>query len=78
MRKTVYESHLVLDNVLYVRNRSLGKHIGDERPAMLGIEVFCLRKKGFVRVEGTIEIIILVPFVMKVVYFVVRRRSCKV
>jgi hypothetical protein len=76
--ETRYESHLVPDKVLHLKNCSFRKHIGDERPAVLRFEVFRLREKGFVCIEATIKFIILVPFVLRIVYFIVRRRSCKV
>ena len=76
--ETGYESHLVLDNVLYLGNCSSGKQIGDKRPALLRFDVFCLREKGFVCNEATIKFIILVPFVLRTVYFIVHRRPCKV
>jgi len=64
--------------VLYLRNRCSGKHVGDERPTVLRFEVFPLREKGFVRIEGTIKIVVLVPFVLWTVYFIVHRRLCEV
>jgi len=62
--ETGYGPYLVQDKVLYLRNRFSGEHLGDETPAVLRFEVFSLRKERFVCVEGTIKIIILVPFVL--------------
>ncbi len=64
--------------MLYLRNRSSGEHIGDERPAVLRLKVIRLRKGGFVHVEDPIKFISLVPFVFESVYFIIRRRSSKV
>ena len=77
-RETGYGPHLVPDKVLYLRNRSSGEHPGNKSPAVLRFEVFSLRQGRFVRVEGTIKTIMLVPFVLWIVYFIVYRRSCKV
>lgn len=45
---------------------------------MLRFKIIRLCKEGFVQVEGPIKIIVLVPFVLGIVYFVVYRRLCKV
>ena len=76
--ETGNDSHLVPDKVLYFRNCTSGKHIGHERPAVLRVVVFRLREKGFVCTEATIKFIILVPFVLRIVYFIEHRRFCKV
>jgi hypothetical protein len=69
---------LVPDKVLYLRDRPSGEHIGDESPAMLGLEVFPLSKEGFIYLEATIKFMILVPFVLWVVYLIINGWSCKV
>jgi len=45
---------------------------------MLRFKVIRLTKEGFVQVKGPIKIVILVPFVLRIVYFIVYRRLCKV
>ena len=45
---------------------------------VLCFKVVLLRNSGFVHVESPVKSIILVPFVLRIVYFVVHRRSCKV
>ena len=45
---------------------------------MLRFKVIRLTKEGFVQVKGPIKIVILVPFVLRIVYFIVYCRLCKV
>jgi hypothetical protein len=45
---------------------------------LLRYQVARLCKGGFVHVESPVIFIILVPFVLRIVYFVERRRFCKV
>jgi hypothetical protein len=45
---------------------------------VLRFKVVRLCKEGLVQVEGPIKIIVLVPFVLGVVYFIVYRWLCKV
>jgi hypothetical protein len=53
--------------------------MGDQHPPISRLEIIRLREKGFVQVEeGPIKIMILVPFILRVVYFIVYRRLCKV
>ncbi len=66
------------NKVLYLRNRSSGKEIGNQRPVVLRFKIVRLREEGFVRIEGPVIFIILVPSVLRIVYLVVHRRSCKV
>ena len=65
-----FGSNLRPNQIFYLRNRLFGKHIGDQPPPVFRFDVFPLREKGFVRIESTIEIIILVPFVLWTVYFI--------
>jgi len=66
------------NKVLYLRNRSSGKQIGNQRPVVLRFKVVRLRKEGFVHIEGPVIFAVFVPFVLRIVYLIVHRRSCKV
>jgi hypothetical protein len=66
------------NKALYLGNRSSGKQIGNQRPVVLRFKIIRLRKEGFVQIEGPVIFIIFVPFVLRIVYLVVHRRSCKV
>ena len=52
--------------------------MGDQHPPISRFEVIRLHEEGFVRVEYPIKIIILVPFILGIIYFIVYRRLCKV
>jgi hypothetical protein len=45
---------------------------------MLRFKVLRLRKEGFVHIEGPVIFMVFVPFVLRIVYLIVHRRSCKV
>ena len=66
------------NEVLYLRNRSSGKEIGNQRLVVLRFKVVRLREEGFVHTEGPVIFIILVPSVLQIIYLIVHRRSCKV
>jgi hypothetical protein len=63
--------------VLYLRDGLLRKHIRDESPAVLRFKVIGLRKERLLHVEGTVKLVVLVPFVLRVVYLVVHCRLGK-
>ena len=71
-------SYLSPNDVVYIRNRFFGKHIGNQRPPMFRFKAIRLREEGFVRVEDPIKLIILVPFVPGIVYFTECCWLCKV
>ena len=76
--ETEYISYLGPNKALYLRNRSSGKHIRNQRPVVLRFKVIRLRKEGFVHIEGPVIFMVFVPFVLRIVYLIVHRRSCKV
>jgi hypothetical protein len=78
VRKLDTKSYLFSNKMLYLCSRLFGKPIGVERPTVLCFRVVRLRKHGFVHVESTVESIILVPFVLETVDFIIHRRSRKV
>jgi hypothetical protein len=76
--ETEYGSYLGPNKALYLRNRTSGKQIGNQRPVVLRFKVVRLRKEGFIHIEGPVIFMVFVPFVLRIVYLAVRRRSCKV
>jgi len=78
MRQLDFKSYLFPNKVLYLRSRFSGELIGVERPTVLRLKVVRLRKGGFIHVKSPVKPIILVPFVLKIVDFVIHRRSCEV
>ena len=71
-------SYQAPNQVLQFGNRFLGKEIGYQRPAVLRFEVSGLHKERFAHVEGTVQVVILIPLVLRIVDFVVRGRVGKV
>ena len=76
--ETEYGSYLGPNKALYLRNCSSGKHIGNQRPVVLRFKVIRLCKERFVDIEGPVIFTVFVPLVLRIVYLVVHRRSCKV
>ena len=63
------------NKALYLRNRSSGKQIGNQRPVVLRFKVIRLRKERFIHIEGPVIFAVFVPFVLRIVYLIVHRRS---
>src|SRR6267154_1492704 len=61
-------SRTTRNKVLYLRYRSSGKEVGNQGPVVLRSQGIRLGKEGFICVEGTIKIIVLVPFVLRMLY----------
>jgi hypothetical protein len=74
----MYGSYLVSEKVLHLYNRTSRKEIRDQRSAVPRFTIVRLREERFVHVEGPVKFITLVPFVLRIVDFIVHRRSRKV
>ncbi len=64
--------------MLQIRDRLLGKEIRYQAPAVLRFEVLGLHEERFAHVEGTVIVVVLIPFVLGVVDLIVHSRVCKV